>query len=153
MYNGYIYDIYRRRVQHSPSCLLRLRNDTLVKLIQGSRLNTLTRNLHVIVSLACLANVLSHDYLSYINALVSFFIYFHFLSGEGPTFETLDFSIRIGSPPTLCIFRFLLCLRRILRRLLTYKNTLVTARSSGRACGIFWLHNIGRRCFHKLDKS
>ena len=40
-----------------------------------------------------------------------------FPSGEGPTLETLDFTIRIGSTSTFFIFRFLSehCLRRILR--------------------------------------
>ena len=30
-----------------------------------------------------------------------------FLSDEGPTLETLDFTIRIGSRPTFCIFQFI----------------------------------------------
>ena len=40
-----------------------------------------------------------------------------FLSDEGPTLETLDFTIRIGSTPTFFIFRFVSehCLRSTLR--------------------------------------
>ena len=33
-----------------------------------------------------------------------FFIYFLFLSDEGPTLKTLDFTIRIGSTPTFLYF-------------------------------------------------
>ena len=33
-----------------------------------------------------------------------FFIYFLFLSDEGPMLETLDFTIRIGSTPTFSYF-------------------------------------------------
>ena len=40
-----------------------------------------------------MAYFLSRDYLSYINSL-GFFIYFLFLSDEGPTLETLDYTIR-----------------------------------------------------------
>ena len=57
----------------------------------------------VIVSLTWLAYFLSHDYLSYINSL-GFFIYFLFLSDEGPMLETLDYTIRIGSTPTFLYF-------------------------------------------------
>ena len=46
---------------------------------------------------------MSHDYLSYINSL-GFFIYFLFLSDEGPTLEMLDFTIRISSTPTFLYF-------------------------------------------------
>ena len=42
---------------------------------------------------------MSHDYLSYINSQLGFFIYFLFLSDEGPTLEMLDFTIRIGTTP------------------------------------------------------
>ena len=59
----------------------------------------------VIVSLTWLAYFLSHDYLSYINSLG--FFNFLFLSEEGSTVETLEFTIRIGSTVTnLFIFRF-----------------------------------------------
>ena len=52
-----------------------------------------------------MAYFLSHDYLSYINSLV-FFMYFPFLSDEGPTLETLDYAIRIGGKYTnLSIFK------------------------------------------------
>ena len=57
----------------------------------------------VIVSLTWLADVLSHDYLSYINSL-GFFLYFLFLSDEGPMLETLEYTIRIGSRPTFYIW-------------------------------------------------
>ena len=57
----------------------------------------------VIVSLTWLAYFLSHDYLSYINSL-GFLIYFLFLSDEGPTLETLDYTIRIGSTRTFLYF-------------------------------------------------
>ena len=57
----------------------------------------------VIVFLTWLAYVRSHDYLSYINSLV-FFIYFLFLSDEGPMLETLDYTICIGSIPTFLYF-------------------------------------------------
>ena len=50
----------------------------------------------VIVSLTWLAYFLSHDYLSY--------DYFLFLSDGGPTLETLDFTIRIGSTTTFSYF-------------------------------------------------
>ena len=42
-------------------------------------------------------------YLSYINSF-GFFIYFLFLSDEGPILETLDHTIRIGSTPTFLYF-------------------------------------------------
>ena len=45
---------------------------------------------------------LPHDYLSY--KFTRFFIYFLFLSDEGPTLETLDYTIRIGSTPTFLYF-------------------------------------------------
>ena len=57
----------------------------------------------VIVSLTWLAYFLSHDYLSYINSL-GLFIYFLFLSDEGPMVETLDYTIRIGSTRTFLYF-------------------------------------------------
>ena len=56
----------------------------------------------VIVSLTWLAYFLSHDYLSY--KFTCFFIYFLFLSDEGPMLETLDHTIRIGSTPTFLYF-------------------------------------------------
>ena len=56
----------------------------------------------VIVSLTWLAYFLSHDYLSY--KFTRFFIYFLFLSDEGPMLETLDYNIRIGSTPTFLYF-------------------------------------------------
>ena len=51
----------------------------------------------------------------YINSLG--FIYFPFLSDEGPMLETLDFTIRIGSTPTFLYFDLYLdsCLRSTLR--------------------------------------
>ena len=56
----------------------------------------------VIVSPSWLAYFLSHDYLSY--NFTGFFIYFLFLSDEGPMLETLDYTIRIGSTPTFLYF-------------------------------------------------
>ena len=53
-----------------------------------------------------MAYFLSHDYLSYINSLGFLFI-FLFLSDEGPTLETLDFIIRIGSTPTFLYFKII----------------------------------------------
>ena len=44
-----------------------------------------------------------HMTISHINSLV-FFIHFLFLSDEGPMLETLDYTIRIGSTPTLLYF-------------------------------------------------
>ena len=55
----------------------------------------------IIVSLAWLAYFLSHHYFSYINSPGFFKIYFLFLSDEGPTLETLDITIRIGTPTFL----------------------------------------------------
>ena len=50
-----------------------------------------------------MAYFLSHDYLSYINSL-GFFIY------EGPTLKTLDFTIRVGSTPTISYFNLRICM-------------------------------------------
>ena len=58
----------------------------------------------VIVSLTWLAYFRSHDDLSYINSIFFFKIYFLFLSDEGPTLETLHYTIRIGSTPTFLYF-------------------------------------------------
>ena len=58
----------------------------------------------VIVSLIWLAYFLSHDYFSYINSLGFLFIFGFSLHDEGPTLETLDFTIRIGSTPTFLYF-------------------------------------------------
>ena len=44
-----------------------------------------------------------HMIISLINSL-GFFIYFLFLSDEGPTLEMLDFTIRISSTPTFLYF-------------------------------------------------
>ena len=41
---------------------------------------------------------------SLLYKFIRFFIYFLFLSDEGPTLETLDFTIRIGSTPTFLYF-------------------------------------------------
>ena len=62
----------------------------------------------VIVSLTWLAYFLSRDYLSY--KFTRFFIYFLFLSDEGPIFETLDHTIRIGcSTPTFLNYYICSC--------------------------------------------
>ena len=60
--------------------------------------------MHLLLFLTWLAYFLSHDYLSYINSLYFLFIYFLFLSDEGPMLETLDYTIRIGSSPTFLYF-------------------------------------------------
>ena len=44
-----------------------------------------------------------HVIISHMNSLV-FFIYFLFLSDEGPMLETLDYTIRIGSTSTFLYF-------------------------------------------------
>ena len=49
-----------------------------------------------------LAYFLSRDYLLY--KFTWFFIYFLFLSDEGPMLERLDYTIRIGSTPTFLYF-------------------------------------------------
>ena len=43
-------------------------------------------------------------WLSLLYKFVKFFIYFLFLSDVGPTLETLDYTIRIGSTPTVLYF-------------------------------------------------
>ena len=53
-------------------------------------------------ALLCKCYFLSH--ISLTNKFTRFFIYFLFLSDEGPTLETLDFTIRIGSIPTFLYF-------------------------------------------------
>ena len=50
-----------------------------------------------------------HDWLIFCHVVISykftrFFIYFLFLSVEGPMLETLDYTIRIGSTPTFLYF-------------------------------------------------
>ena len=52
-----------------------------------------------------------HDWLIFCHVVISykftrFFIYFLFLSVEGPMLETLDYTIRIGSTPTFLYFEF-----------------------------------------------
>ena len=49
-----------------------------------------------------MAYLLQRDYLSY--KFTRFFLYFLFLSDEGPMLETLDHTIRIGSTPTFLYF-------------------------------------------------
>ena len=49
-----------------------------------------------------MAYFLSRDYLSY--KFTRLFIYFLFLSDEGPMLETLDHTIRFGSTPTFLYF-------------------------------------------------
>ena len=54
---------------------------------------------------------LSPDWLTFCHVIISyiftrFFIYFLFLSDEGPMLETLDYTIRIGSTPTFLYFDF-----------------------------------------------
>ena len=56
-----------------------------------------------IVSLTWLAYFWSQDYLSYTHWL-GFFIYSLFLSNEGSTLETLDYTICIGSTSTFLYF-------------------------------------------------
>ena len=52
---------------------------------------------------------LSPDWLTFCHVIISykftrFFIYFLFLSDEGPMLETLDYTIRISSTPTILYF-------------------------------------------------
>ena len=52
---------------------------------------------------------LSPDWLAFCHVIIShkftrFFIYFLFLSDEGPMLETLDHTMRIGSTPTFLNF-------------------------------------------------
>ena len=54
---------------------------------------------------------LSPDWLTFCHVIISykftrFFIYFLFLSDEGPMLETLDYTIHIGSTPTFLYFEF-----------------------------------------------
>ena len=51
---------------------------------------------------------LSRDYLTYTNSL-GLFIYFLFLSEEGTTLETLDFTTNIGSTPSFLYFYLYHC--------------------------------------------
>ena len=48
----------------------------------------------------------SVTWLSLLYKFTRFFIYFLFLSDEGPMLETLDYTIRIGSTPTILFFDF-----------------------------------------------
>ena len=45
-----------------------------------------------------------HVIISLLYQFTRFFIYFLFLSDEGPLLETLDYTIRIGSTPTFLYF-------------------------------------------------
>ena len=61
----------------------------------------------VIVSLTWLAYFLSRDYLSFLNSLGFLIFFSFFLSDEGKAnawVETLDYTIRIGSTPTVLYF-------------------------------------------------
>ena len=76
----------------------------------GEMAQTFISEIEWLAALNCRATGLStslfyhmHDYLSYINSL-SFFIYFLFLSDEGPMLKTLDNTIRTGSTPTFLYF-------------------------------------------------
>ena len=51
-----------------------------------------------------LIGLLSVTWLSLLYKFTRFFIYFLFLSDEGPMLETLDYTIRIGSTPTFLYF-------------------------------------------------
>ena len=48
--------------------------------------------------------LLSVTWLSLLYKFTQFFIYFLFLSDEGPMLETLDYTIRTGSTPTFLYF-------------------------------------------------
>ena len=48
--------------------------------------------------------IFCHMIISLINSLGFLFIYFMFLSDEGPTLKTLDFTFHIGSTPTFLYF-------------------------------------------------
>ena len=51
-----------------------------------------------------LYGLLSETWLSLLYKLTRFFIYFLFLSDEGPMLETLDYTIRIGSSNTCFLY-------------------------------------------------
>ena len=75
---------------------------------------TQSSELRIYMILTWLAYVRSHDshliglrsvtWLSLLYKFTRFFIYFLFLSDEGPMLETLDYTIRIGSTPTFLYF-------------------------------------------------
>ena len=72
--------------------------------------------LYICYCFSHLIGLLSVTWLSLLYKFTRFFIYFLFLSDEGPMLETLDNTIRIGSTPTILYFEVsLLCLRRTLR--------------------------------------
>ena len=48
--------------------------------------------------------MVSLTWLSLLYKFTRFFIYFLFLSDEGPMLETLDYTIRIGNTPTFLYF-------------------------------------------------
>ena len=56
-----------------------------------------------------LIGLLSVTWLSLLYKFTQFFIYFLFLSAEGPMLETLDCTIRIGSTPTILHFEQYYC--------------------------------------------
>ena len=64
---------------------------------------------YAFVIVSHLIRLLSLTWLSLLYKFTPFFIYFLFLSDEGPMLETLDYTIRIGSTPTFLYFDLYLC--------------------------------------------
>ena len=67
-------------------------------------------------TLLCICYCFSHliglhsvTWLSLFYKFTRFFIYFMFLSDEGPMLEMLDYSIRIGSTPSLNLYLHCIC--------------------------------------------
>ena len=59
--------------------------------------------MHLLLFLSLDWLIFCHMIISYINSL-GFFIY------EGPTLKTLDFTIRVGSTPTISYFNLRICM-------------------------------------------
>ena len=83
-----------------------------------------------------LIGLLSVTWLLLLYKFTQFFIHFLFLSDEGPMFETLDYTIRIGSTPTFLYFDLFWMLylvfiprRHVLCRILVYSSCKCYCRS------------------------
>ena len=61
-----------------------------------------------IIGSSHLIGLFSFTWISLLYKFTRFFVYFRFLSDEGPMLETLDYTIRIGSTPTILYFDFYL---------------------------------------------
>ena len=78
-----------------------------------------------------------------------FFIYFLFLSDEGPMLEMLDHTIRIGSTPTFLYFDLyisLLCLRSTLRSLWYYHSCIRPEAATGCNSSVAFLRVYMEAC-------